>query len=197
MKNDSYEAIADRNRRRAWQVVDELNLVKIWEAAGARVNSVGSLATGLLAKHLDIDFHIYSSPLRVADSFAAMARLAENPRIRRIEYGNPLDAQDQCLEWHAWYADADERLWQIDMIHMPRGSAWDGYFERVADRISAVLTDETRRAVLQIKYDTPDEVKIMGIEYYQAVLRDGVRTYAEFEAWRAANPVEGILEWMP
>ena len=76
-------------------------------------------------------------------------------------------------------------------------SAWDGYFERVADRISAVLTDETRRAVLQIKYDTPDEVKIMGIEYYQAVLRDGVRTYAEFEAWRAANPVEGILEWMP
>ena len=197
MKNDSYEAIADRNRRRAWQVVDELNLVKIWEAAGARVNSVGSLATGLLAKHLDIDFHIYSSPLRVTDSFAAMARLAENPRIRRIEYGNLLDAQDQCLEWHAWYADADERLWQIDMIHMPRGSAWDGYFERVADRISAVLTDETRRAVLQIKYDTPDEVKIMGIEYYQAVLRDGVRTYAEFEAWRAANPVEGILEWMP
>ena len=126
-----------------------------------------------------------------------MARLAENPRIRRIEYGNLLDAQDQCLEWHAWYADADERLWQIDMIHMPRGSAWDGYFERVADRIAAVLTDETRRAVLQIKYDTPDEVKIMGIEYYQAVLRDGVRTYAEFEAWRAANPVEGILEWMP
>lgn len=43
MKNDSYEAIADRNRRRAWQVVDELNLVKIWEAAGARVNSVGRL----------------------------------------------------------------------------------------------------------------------------------------------------------
>ena len=83
------------------------------------------------------------------------------------------------------------------MVRRPRGSAWDGYFERVADRISAVLTDETRRAVLQIKYDTPDEVKIMGIEYYQAVLRDGVRTYAEFEAWRAANPVEGILEWMP
>ena len=68
---------------------------------------------------------------------------------------------------------------------------------KFADRIAAVLTDETRRAVLQIKYDTPDEVKIMGIEYYQAVLRDGVRTYAEFEAWRAANPVEGILEWMP
>ena len=62
------------------------------------------------------------------------------------------------------------------MIHMPCGSAWDGYFERVADRIAAVLTDETHRAILQIKYDTPETVKIMGIEYYQAVLRDGVRT---------------------
>ena len=77
MKNDSYEAIADRNRRRAWQVVDELNLVKIWEAAGARVNSVGSLATGLLAKHLDIDFHIYSEPPLLPSGFAAMARIAE------------------------------------------------------------------------------------------------------------------------
>ena len=48
-----------------------------------------------------------------------------------------------------------------------------------------------------IHADTPDDVKIAGIEYYVAVLRDGVRTYAEFEAWRAANPVEGILEWMP
>ena len=176
--NDILE-IAAANQQRAREVIRDTDLEAIWRSVGAEANLVGSLRTGLLMTHRDIDFHIYSSPLRVADSFAAMARLAENPRIRRIEYGNLLDAQDQCLEWHAWYADADERLWQIDMIHMPRGSAWDG------------------RAVLQIKYDTPDEVKIMGIEYYQAVLRDGVRTYAEFEAWRAANPVEGILEWMP
>ena len=170
--NDILE-IAAANQQRAREVIRDTDLEAIWRSVGAEANLVGSLRTGLLMKHRDIDFHIYSSPLRVADSFAAMARLA------------------------AWYEDRDGELWQIDMIHMPRGSAWDGYFERVADRISAVLTDETRRAVLQIKYDTPDEVKIMGIEYYQAVLRDGVRTYAEFEAWRAANPVEGILEWMP
>lgn len=189
--------IAAANQQRAREVIRDSRLEEAWRSVGAEPNLVGSLRTGLLMTHRDIDFHIYSSPLRIADSFAAMTRIAENPRIRRIEYGNLLDEQDQCLEWHAWYADADDRLWQIDMIHMPRGSAWDGYFERVADRISAVLTDETRRAVLQIKYDTPEEVKIMGIEYYQAVLRDGVRTYAEFEAWRAENPVEGILEWMP
>ena len=38
--------------------------------------------------HRDIDFHIYSSPLRLADSFAAMARLAENSRIRSITFNN-------------------------------------------------------------------------------------------------------------
>ena len=189
--------IAAANQQRAREVIRDSGLEAAWRSVGAEPNLVGSLRTGLLMTHRDIDFHIYSSPLRVADSFAAMARLAENPRIRRIEYGNLLDAQDQCLEWHAWYADADERLWQIDMIHMPRGSAWDGYFERVADRISAVLTDETRRAVLQIKYDTPDEVKIAGIEYYVAVLRDGVRTYDAFAEWRRTHPLTGIVEWMP
>ena len=197
MKNDSYEAIADRNRRRAWQVVDELNLVKIWEAAGARVNPVGSLATGLLAKHLDIDFHIYSEPPLLPSGFAAMARIAENASVRRIECVNLLHTDEKCVEWHAWYEDRDGELWQIDMIHMPKGSAYDGYFERVADRIAAVLTARTRETILRLKYETPEAEKIMGIEYYQAVLRDGVGTYAEFEAWRAANPVTGILEWMP
>ena len=80
---------------------------------------------------------------------------------------------------------------------MTRGSAYDGYFERVADRIAAVLTDRTRETILRLKYETPEAEKIMGIEYYQAVLRDGVGTYTEFEAWRAAHPVTGILEWMP
>ena len=54
------------------------------EEVDAEINLVGSLRTGLLMKHRDIDFHIYSSPLNLADSFLAMARLAENPSIKRI-----------------------------------------------------------------------------------------------------------------
>ena len=194
---DELLKIAAANQQRAREVIRDTDLEAIWQQVGAEANLVGSLRTGLLMKHRDIDFHIYSSPLRLADSFTAMARLAENSRIRSITFNNLLDTPDQCLEWHAWYADADDRLWQIDMIHMPKGSAYDGYFERVADRIAAVLTDRTRETILRLKYETPEAEKIMGIEYYQAVLRDGVGTYAEFEAWRAANPVTGILEWMP
>lgn len=83
------------------------------------------------------------------------------------------------------------------MIHIQEGSRYDGYFENVADRILAVLTEDTRHAILNLKYETPETEKIMGIEYYQAVLQAGVRTYAEFEEWRKLHPVTGVVEWLP
>ena len=83
------------------------------------------------------------------------------------------------------------------MIHMQSGSPWDGYFEHMADRIAAALTPETRDAILRLKYETPDERKIPGIAYYMAVLRDGVRTWPQFETWLATHPLDGIIEWMP
>lgn len=191
-------AFATANQRRAHEILAELVLREAWQAVGARVEVVGSLRSGLLCRHLDIDLHVYTpAPLRVAGSFAAVARIAEKPGIRRVEYGNLLDEEDCCLEWHAQYADRDGRLWQIDMIHMTEDSPWAGYFERVADRISAVQTPETRETILRLKYETPDTEKIPGIAYYRAVLEGGVRSYAAFEAWRKEHPVEGIVSWIP
>ena len=171
---DTIERIARRNRLRAEEVIRDSRLAEIWRSVGAEVRQVGSLRSGLLMKHRDIDFHIYSSPLRMEQSFAARAQLAADPAVGRIECRNLLD-----------------------MIHIVRGSRYDGYFERVADRIAATLTPVTRRAILQLKYDTPDDVKIAGIEYYVAVLRDGVRTYDAFAEWRRTHPLTGIVEWMP
>ena len=85
----------------------------------------------------------------------------------------------------------------IDMIHILKGSFYDGYFEKMADRIVALLTPETKQLILQLKNDTPESEKIMGVEYYQAVLRDGIRNYADFEKWRIHHPVNGILHWIP
>ena len=189
--------LAKRNQERAWEVIRQTDIINIWKSVGAEINLVGSLNMGLLMKHKDIDFHIYTSPFRISDSFQAMARLAENPLIKRIEYGNSLDTEERCVEWHAWFQDPNNELWQIDMIHIRKGSRYDGYFEKVAERISSVLTDEIKRTILQLKNETPESEKIMGIEYYQAVIRDGVRTYAGFEEWRKEHPVGGVLEWMP
>lgn len=190
-------ALSKQSQRVAWKIIEETNIIPIWESIGAEVNLVGSLKTALLGKHRDIDFHIYSAPLKLSDSFSAIAKLAENPRVKRVDYTNLIDTEEECIEWHAWYEDEDNQLWQIDMIHILKGSAYDGYFEKVAERISAVLTEETRQAILRLKYETPDTEKIMGIEYYLAVIRDGIRTYAEFTRWRAEHPADGIIEWMP
>ena len=189
--------LAKQNQQKAWKVIEETRIVPVWESAGATVNLVGSLRTGLLMKHRDIDFHIYSSVPELAAGFRAMEQLAENPSIKKIECSNLLHTEEACVEWHAWYEDADKELWQLDMIHIRKGSRYDGYFEQVADRISVILTDETRRAILQLKYETPDSEKIMGIEYYQAVIRDGIRSYADFERWREQHPALGVVEWMP
>lgn len=198
--NDTHEilALAAANQRRAREILDELGLREAWRSVGARAEVVGSLRTGLLMKHLDIDLHIYSpAPLRIGESFAAVARIAAKPGIRRVEYGNLLDAGDCCLEWHAQYEDRDGRTWQIDLIHMAEDSPWAGYFERVADRIAAVLTPERREAILRLKYETPDGEQIPGIAYYRAVLADGIRSYAEFTTWLREHPVDGIVTWIP
>lgn len=159
--------ITERNQQKAWEIVEKTNIIPIWESISARINLVGSLRTGLLMKHRDIDFHIYTSTVTLADSFRAMEKLAES------------------------------ELWQIDMIHIQEGSRYDGYFEKVAERISCILTDETKEGILRLKYETPDSEKIMGIEYYQAVIRDGVQSYPEFVEWRKQHPVTGVVEWMP
>lgn len=189
--------MAWQNQQEAWKVVENSGIIPAWKSIGSEVNMVGSLRTGLLMKHRDIDFHIYSSPLSLSDSFQAMARLAENPFIRKIECANLLHTVEECVEWHAWYQEPAGELWQIDMIHIRKGSRYDGYFEKVADRIEALLTDETKQAILQLKYETPETEKIIGVEYYQAVIQDGIRNYADFSEWRKRHPVTGVVEWMP
>ena len=125
---DTIERIARRNRLRAEEVIRDSRLAEIWRSVGAEVRQVGSLRSGLLMKHRDIDFHIYSSPLRLEESFAAMTQLAADPAVGRIECRNLLATDEACVEWHATYRDRDGDEWQLDMIHIVRGSRYDGYF---------------------------------------------------------------------
>ena len=189
-------ALAEANQRKAREVIAKLRVVEAWEAVGAEAHLVGSLRTGLLMKHRDIDFHIYSSPFRLSDSFAAMAALVADPAVKRFEGANLLHTPEVCVEWHLWYDDGGEE-WQVDMIHLVKGSRYDGYFERVAERIEAVITPRQRETVLRLKYETPDDEKIMGIEYYLAVIRDGIADYPAFVQWRKQQPADRIIEWIP
>ena len=196
MQINNIEIIAQNNLEKAELVIKNSGVRQAWESIGAVVNQVGSMAMGLLMKHRDIDFHIYTDKLDIVESFKAVQKICANPAVTRMEYRNLADTEEACLEFHVWFM-LDNEEWQIDMIQILKGSQFDGFFENVAERIKAVLTPETRRTILELKYLTPDDEHIMGIEYYQAVIADGVKTYPEFIQWRTAHPVTGIISWCP
>jgi hypothetical protein len=188
---------AKQIQQQAWSVVEETGVISHWASIGATINLVGSLKTGLLINNRDIDFHIYTNPFKLSDSFLAVSRLAENNRITSVTYTNLLEAEDKCIEWHASYEDLHGNVWQIDMIHILNESPFVGYFENVAERISNVLTQETREAILRIKNTIPIEKKVMSIQIYQAVIEDGIRDIDAFWRWKKQNSNDGIITWVP
>ena len=196
MKKENIELAAKSNLEKALRVIEKSDVRRAWESIGATVNQVGSMAMGLLMKHRDIDFHIYTEKLDIAESFKVIQNICANPAVTRMEYRNLADTEENCLEFHIWFILDDEE-WQIDMIQILTGSQFDGYFEHVAERIKAVLTPETRRTILELKYLTPEDEHIMGIEYYQAVISYGIRTYPDFIQWRKTHPATGIVNWCP
>lgn len=182
---------------RAEEIVRELRLRECWGSVGARVNLVGSVAMGLALGKRDIDLHVYTDPFVVADSFAAVGRIAADPRVKSVQYANLMAEEDRCLEWHAQCEIAPGETWKLDMIHIAPDSRYVGFFERVAVRISVVLNEEMRLAILGIKRELGEARDIPGIEIYQAVLEGGVRDAAGLRVWRERHPPRGINCWMP
>ena len=188
---------AEERQKEAWAVIEESDVISHWSSIGATINLVGSLKTGLLINNRDVDFHIYTSPFKLSDSFSAISKLAENERVKTIEYANLIEAEDRCISWQARYEDQNNNMWQIDMIHILDDSPYVGYFENVAERISAVLTQETREAILRIKDAIPLDKKVPSIQVYQAVIRDGIRELEDFWQWKEQNQDDGIITWAP
>ncbi len=189
--------LSEKNIQTAWKIIEKTGIVTAWESIGAKVNIIGSLKTGLMAKNRDIDFHIYTDKISVFRSFSVMRTLAENLRLREVQYKNLIDTEEECVEWHAFYENEDGNLWKFDMIHIRSGSKYDGTVEKVTDAIIHKLTPEIRRTILQIKHDIPGGIQIPGIEIYHAVFEGGVRNYKELENWRKKNPLKNSLDWSP
>jgi hypothetical protein len=80
--------------------------------------------------------------------------------LKEIQYINGIETEEECIEWHALYQDKEMNLWKFDMIHIRKGSKYDGTVEKVTDAITKRLTPDIRRTILQIKYDVPDGIMI-------------------------------------
>lgn len=195
MDNTDFLRQAEENVKKAQTVIEAGGFAQAWKSIGAEINLVGSLPIGVLAKHRDIDFHIYTAMLDIKQDFEVIAQIAAHPAVKRVNFVNLSHTDECCLEWHLWFEDKDGELWQIDMIHIQKESRYDGYFEKTAQDIKHAMTEDMRKTIIRLKFETPDEMKISGIEYYKAVIQDGIRDFESFIQWRAAHPFSGIIEW--
>ena len=193
--DDKYIQLSQKQTEKARMVISSLNLIEIWEKAGATINPVGSFRIGVLAKHRDIDFHIYTDSLDIGRSFAIIAELCRHKGIKKCTFANLAETDECCFEWHLYYEDDEAQTWQIDLIQIKKGSFYDGYFEKTAEKIIAAMTEEQRKTILRLEFETPDELKISGIEYYKAVIQDGVQTSEDLLRWRQTHRFDGIIEW--
>lgn len=192
---ENYLEKSQENQKRAWEVVRKSRLVPLWEGIGAKVNLVGSLKIGVLGKHLDIDFHIYTPELKLGQSFDIMAQIAENLSAKSCQFINSAMTEEECFEWHLTCADSDNQLWQIDIIQIKQGSKYDGWFENIAEKIKAAMTEEQKQTILRLKFETPENIKISGMEYYKAVIQDNVKNMDELLEWQEKHHFSGIIEW--
>lgn len=188
--------LSEQNQQTAWKILEDSQLVRLWENIGGKVHIVGSLQTGLLI-HKDIDIHVYTNNISIKDSFSVMAELAQRLNFTDIQYKNGIDTEEECLEWHALFEDKNKNVWKLDLIHIRKGSKYDGVVEKVTEAIHKKLTPELRETILGIKYDMPNNAIIPGIEVYYAVFTGNVKSYDELLLWKRDNPLTDSLNWMP
>lgn len=189
--------LASANQNRAYQIMEMSGIPQIWKDAGCRVNIIGSLKTGLLATHKDIDLHVYSSDITEESSFGIAAKMSALKGIEEITCINGLHTDEHCMAWHVKYNAGENETWKFDIIHIEAGTEYDGYFEKVAQRILDIITPEQRDTILRLKFETPNHEIIHGVEYYEAVIADGISTLDELKCWLINHRKKPSYYWMP
>lgn len=187
---------AERRQRAAEAILADLDLIGRWSAVGRPV-LVGATSYGLMvAPDLDLEIFCDGDP-SVEAGFAVLAACAAHPSTTRAAYSNHLDGPDQGLYFKLGFRHQGEE-WKIDMWalredHPGPLSSW------LVEPMRAALGPESRRSILTIKQELTDrpELRCGSIHVYRAVLSHGVRTFAEFQDWRAGQDTESLTDWRP
>ena len=196
MNQEEINSLAAENQAQALKVYRESGIPQVWEKAGCRVNIIGSLKMGLLVTHNDIDLHVYSKNITEDSSFAIAAKMSALPGVIEMTSINGLHTDEHCIAWHIFYK-FEEDIWQIDVIHIEEGTEYDGFFERMADRITEVMTTYQKYRILKLKFETPSDKDYHGVEYYEAVIGYGISNMKDFEEWVTEHRKKPMYYWIP
>ncbi|MDE6843575.1 MAG: phosphoglycerate mutase family protein [Muribaculaceae bacterium] len=197
MNQKEINHLATVRQEEARNVLAVSGIAQVWEDAGCRVSLIGSLRMGLLMSHRDIDLHVYSDNITEASTFAIAARMSALPGIIEIASVNGLHTEEHCMAWHVKYRAQDGEEWKFDIIHIEAGTEYDGYFERMAERIMTVMTPTQRDTILRLKYETPSDEYIKGVEYYEAVIADGITLLEDLRKWLEVHRQKRVYYWIP
>ena len=197
MNQKEINALAAAKQREALKVYAESGIPEIWETAGCMVNIIGSLKMGLLITHNDIDLHVYSKNITEESTFRIASGMSALPGVVDMTCINGLHTDEHCMAWHVKYRADDGEIWKFDIIHIEEGSQYDGFFENMAKRISETLTERQRETILRLKFETPQNEEIHGVEYYEGVIADNVDTIDELRKWVVAHRKKPPYYWIP
>jgi hypothetical protein len=188
----------DALQAEARRVVADLDLVPLLSRAG-RVEQVGSSVSGLMVWR-DLDFSVLCRDLTTERAFEAIRPLLTHPRVTQLDYRNqtgrrapPVIRGDERYYFATHCETAAGEEWKIDVSFWLSDAPRD--YLPYAERLKRQLTDETRLAILWIKDvwhrlpTYPDEGG--GFDVYEAVLRGGVRTPEQFDAYLRERGLPG------
>lgn len=186
---------AEKRREQALDIVERLDLLTRWSCCGSPV-IVGAIRYGLVVA-LDIDMEIYTDGPSIEQGFEVMSRIASLPGVWQVRFSNELNGPDQGLFWQIRYRDEAGSVWEIDNWLVDHDHPHAHWGDKFADAMQKALTDETRRAILEIKEALLGEAGIRGIDVYRAVLEGGVRSLSEFRHWMGEYKPSGMILWLP
>ncbi|MBD5185804.1 MAG: phosphoglycerate mutase family protein [Bacteroidales bacterium] len=197
MQIQEIKAIAEAKQKAANHVLETSGIRDVWQQAGCRVNIVGSLRMNLLVTHNDIDLHVYSRGITEESTFAIAAKMSAISGVVDITSINGLHTDEHCMAWHVHYKANDGTVWKFDIIHIEEGTEYDGFFERMADRITEVATPEQKETIMRLKFETPESEVIHGVEYYEAVIADGITNLDQLRRWISNHRAAAPYYWIP
>ena len=186
---------AEGRTRQAFDVIEELDLLKRWSRCG-RPTLLGAVSFGLVVSR-DIDLNIYAREPAVAQGFEVVSEIAVLPGVMKVRYSNCLETIDQGLYWQIQYRDRFGDMWTVDNWLVSEDHPHADLLEALVERMQKGLSAEQRKVILQIKETVQPESKARGIDIYEAVMEDGVRSPCEFAVWLRDSKRREISEWLP
>jgi hypothetical protein len=134
--------------------------------------------------------------LNAEAAFAVAGEIASDPHVVRALY-RKMDVSRGWLYWEIGYRCDDGEEWTIETYLGGSTDPYAGWSSELAAAFDGVLTEEHRRAILELKEAMVEEPEYRAMNVYRAVVDGSVRDIDAFRCWRAEHGSAELVRWRP